>query len=135
MVRASLFLIIAALFIGSGCARLHKVKVGNIDNRIKGKKFNVKVSEVGVNLERTGEALSRFSKNDDFNKGAEYLGMIQMGPKTGNPIYNVSEFLNIHDKIKSKCPSMRITGLTSIREMRNYDFVSGEIVKITGYCK
>ena len=27
-----------------------------------------------------------------------------------------------------------ITGITAIREMRNYSLISGEIIKVTGYC-
>ena len=116
------------------CAKLYKVKVGNIDSSQLKNKFSIKVSEIGVNLERTGDMISRITKKDDAKKLASYVALLQMGPKTGNPIYDDSEFLLIHDKIKEKCPSMRITGLTSVREMRNYDVASGEIVKITGYC-
>lgn len=118
----------------SSCARMHHVKIGNIDNTVRGTKFEIKMNDLGINLERSGRALGAVSKDDNFKKISDIAGLFQMGPKTGNPIYNLNEFSDLNVRLKQKCPSMKITGLTSIREMRNYDVVSGEIVKITGYC-
>ena len=36
--------------------------------------------------------------------------------------------------IYKRCPSGRITGLLAIREMNKYPVVSGEIIKVKGYC-
>ena len=36
--------------------------------------------------------------------------------------------------LKAECPSGKLTGLMSVRESRKYPVISGEIVKVTGYC-
>lgn len=127
-----------ALLSGPGCAILYHVQVGEVDGResMAAIPFEVMVSEVGVNLEEAGKIAraSRSVDGDAAGNAAAIIGLFQMGPRTGNPIYSPKYAEKVIYMIHEKCPNGRVTGLTSIREMRKYPVISGEIVKITGYC-
>ena len=69
-----------------------------------------------------------------MGKIGDIIALFQMGPKTGNPVFNPAYSDNLILKLRTLCPSGRITGLTSIRETNKYPVISGEIVKLTGYC-
>lgn len=122
-----------------GCAQLHHVQVGDIHNApgyVK-KPFDIKISETGVNLEEAGAISKQVLKDkagDNAQAIAGLIGLFQMGPRTGNPVYNKNYAANLVQVIYEKCPSGNVTGLVSIRETRKYPVVSGEIVKVTGYC-
>ena len=121
----------------SSCAVLHHVQVGELDNRGKLRKFDIKVSETGVNLDEARDVANALTRGrhskalDDVNA---IISAFQMGPRTGNIVFNERYAENLLDLLYKECPSGRITGLTSIREMRKYPVISGEIVKVTGYC-
>lgn len=123
----------------SSCAQLHHVQVGEIVSHPEyiHKPFEIKVSETGINL---GEAkdISKVFLNKDRQKDADdiasFIAMFQMGPRTGNPVYVKDYAKNLIQLIYEKCPSGKVTGLMSIRETRKYPVISGEIVKVTGYC-
>jgi len=120
----------------SGCAVLHHVQIGDLDNRGKLRAFDIKVSETGINLDEAaeiGKAVSRKNSQviEDINA---IISLFQMGPRTGNMVFNDKFAEGVIDLIYKECPSGRVTGLTSIREMRKYPVISGEIVKVTGYC-
>ena len=123
-------------FLASGCVTLHRVQIGEIDNRNiwKRKKFEVVVSEVGVNLKVAGRVADRVSRSDKGSRGAKVVSYFQMGPKTGNPVYVKDFARRVYDKVRDACPSGRVTGLESIREKNDYYVGSGESVRITGYC-
>lgn len=124
----------------SGCAILHHAQVGDIDNRkgVAHRPFELKVSETGVNMEEAGDIAKSLSRSKQANKDIEnalgIIGLFQMGPKTGNPVFNDGYAKNIVNDLYRECPSGRITNVVSIREMRKYPVISGEIVKITGTC-
>jgi hypothetical protein len=120
----------------SGCTVLHHAQLGEIDNRDiwNKRKFEIKVSETGVNLKNAGQAIRQLTGSKGAQEGAEYLSWIQMGPKTGNPIYNEGYARKIYEQVRAACPSGKVTGLESVRENRDYQVISGEIVKVTGYC-
>lgn len=122
----------------SGCAVLHHVQVGEIDNRDNKAQipFEVLMSETGVNTQEI-EAMARATNSkggDNVGDAAAILSLFQMGPRTGNLVYNPRYAEKLVYEIHQKCPSGQITGLMSIREMRKYPAISGEIVKVTGYC-
>lgn len=121
-----------------GCAFLHHVQLGDIDNTAKGTPFEVKVSETGIDLQEAkniGKALSRNAKNNKaMDDIAGAIALFQMGPRTGNLVYNPDYARNIGQMILAECPSGRITGITAIRESAKYPVISGEIVRIRGFC-
>ena len=125
------------VFMFSGCAILHHVQVGSIDNRTDKVvliPFEVKMSETGVSTEEAGRIAHAAGGNGDAGKALAFLQMFQIGPRTGNPVYDENYAKKLVYEIHQKCPSGRITGLVSIREMRKYPVISGEIVKVTGFC-
>lgn len=122
------------------CAQLHHVQYGEIESYpgYVYKPFDIKLSETGVSLEEGASLASRLSRNtsdsDAIKSLAVIVSLFQMGPRTGNPVYEKGYAKNLIQILYEKCPSGRVTGLTSIRESRKYPVVSGEIVKVTGYC-
>lgn len=129
-----------ALLLGaSGCAVLHHVQIGEIDNR-GGKKvpFDVMVSETGINLHEAADIARVFSRTRRSDKQLDMVENIvtytQVGTKTGNPVFVEDYARRLNEAVLEKCPSGRITGLISLRETAKYPVVSGEIVRIKGYC-
>ncbi len=130
--------LLALAFLSSSCAVLHHVQVGNIDNRATDVAipFEILMSEMGVSTEEIGalaNAASSSGKSDAGNLAA-IISLFQVGPKTGVQVYNERYAERLVYEIHQKCPTGRVTGLMSIREMRKYPVISGEIVKVTGYC-
>ena len=123
----------------ASCAQLHHVQVGEIENRsgFVQKPFDIKISETGVSIQEAAgvvKVLSSKQTNKEIQQVANIIAMFQMGPRTGNPVYVKDYAKNLIELIYEKCPTGQVTGLTSVRESRKYPVVSGEIVKITGYC-
>lgn len=136
-IQKVLFQAACAVFF-TGCAQLHHAQVGNIDDRSKSTKFEILVSETGVSVEDISnilKATSRNPRNNDGGRIADTIALFQMGPRTGNPVYNQDYAERLVYMIYEKCPSGKVTGLMSIRETRKYPVISGEIVKVTGYCQ
>lgn len=139
MIRKFKFVgVIMLLLLASGCAVLHHAQVGQVDSRDTYAQipFEIKVSEMGVSMgDAYGLARSANTKSgDQLGDAALIISLFQMGPRTGAPIYDQKYAEKIIYQIHEKCPGGRVSGLMSIREMRKYPVISGEIVKITGYC-
>ncbi len=123
----------------SGCAHLHHVQIGQIDNRkaLIDVPFEILMSETGVSTEDVA-AIARATRTNagkDAGNVAAIIGLFQMGPRTGNPVYSERYAEKLVYEIYRKCPSGRVSNLVSIREMRKYPVISGEIVKVTGVCR
>lgn len=133
-------LLVASVFLmQAGCAILHHVQVGQVDSRDANAAwipFEVMVSETGVNTEEIGRyaKAANNGNNNAVSDAAAIIGLFQIGPRTGNLVYNEAYAQKVVYLIHEKCPSGRVTGLMSVREMRKYPAISGEIVKVTGYC-
>ncbi len=131
---------VATSFLASSCAWLHHVQVGDVDSdpNFSLRPFELKVSETGVNFEEAGKIAKALNTSKvgqrDIGNFSAILQLFQMGPRTGNPTFNESFAKNIVNDLYKECPSGRITGVVSIREARKYPVISGEIVKIKGYC-
>ncbi|MEM7179333.1 MAG: hypothetical protein AAF518_00355 [Spirochaetota bacterium] len=128
----------------SNCAALHQFSLGDIDSRhAKLKKFTIMKSELGIEVAKTaGKAGYILKRSGVINKRdakrikalSFILSISNMGPRTGKAIYDETYLDKLAWKIYEKCPSGKITGLTSIRESAKYVVISGEIGKIIGYC-
>lgn len=124
----------------TSCAYLHSAQFGEIDSHTvtHGKKFEILVSELGVNFQEAGNLARAFTADANANKNIkavqDILALFQMGPRTGNPVFNEKYADRIFDVVRDKCPSGNISGLMSVRETSKYPIVSGEIVKVVGYC-
>ena len=125
-----------------GCAALYDVQLGDI-NASQGTltPFVIKVSETGVSIHeaaKIGETFARMSNDRELARTIRGLDTIialfQYGPRTGNLVYSDIYADRIFADLRKQCPSGRITGLVSIRESMKYPVISGEIVKIMGYC-
>lgn len=122
-----------------GCAFVHHVQVGQIDNRNSEAliPFEIMMSEVGISTEEIG-AMAKATKSNGGDKVSDLAAIIslfQFGPRTGNITYNQNYAERMVYEIYQKCPSGKVTGLMSIREMKKYPAISGEIVKVSGYCR
>ena len=131
--------LLLCVFFITGCAQLHHVQVGEIVShpRYVQKPFEIKLSETGVNLQEVSDiakATSSGQGSEDVQNAMAIIGLFQMGPRTGNPVFVKDYAKNLIQLIYEKCPSGKVTGLMSIRETRKYPVISGEIVKVTGYC-
>lgn len=126
-----------ALVLLSGCASLYHVQVGEIDNRLPSTPFEVAVSETTIDLDdvkRASSILLDQKSSREANDALSFVQMFQMGHRTGVPVYNHNYVDDLRARLLEACPTGRITGLTMIREAREYPVIKGEIVKIKGYC-
>jgi len=125
----------AIVWVVQGCTYLHHIQIGDIDNRpgYKLKPFDIKFSETGVSLDDI-KAIAGALGAKDAAQGAEWMKYFQFGPKTGNPVYVENYAEDVIRRLHKQCKSGRITGLRSLRESRKYPVISGEIIKVTGYC-
>jgi len=123
----------------AGCSQLHHVQIGEIDQS-QGSltPFSIRVNELGFNAAETAEIASEVIKSESSSEGLEFVSLIlaisNTGPTTGNPVYNDTYANEVLNKVTKACPSKKITGLTSVREAITAGPVSGEVVRIDGYC-
>lgn len=131
--RLFFYLIIISSYALWGCVELHNVQIGDVMGT--GKKISVEVSDIGVNMEASMKAAGKLSnKNEEASKLNSIISMFQYGPQTGNIIYRPQVWANFSADLLSQCPNGIISGLTSTREFRNFNFVSTETATVTGYC-
>ncbi|MBH25888.1 MAG: hypothetical protein CMH57_15885 [Myxococcales bacterium] len=130
--------LVAALAALAGCAQAHQVQLGEVDSRavVEGRRFEILVSETGVNVQQAAEIGGALvsSQAGNLSTLGDIIAMFQMGPATGNPVFREEYADAVLELIRAECPSGRITGLTSIRESASYPVVSGEVIKVVGYC-
>lgn len=130
-----IFILVASI---PSCAVLHHVQVGDVDNTKSFKKrpFDIKLSETGINIDEAKTIAKSFGgkSGKTASDAASVYQLFTMGPTTGNMIYDEKFGDNLILAIHEQCPSGRVSGLVSIREMNKYPVVSGEIVHVTGYC-
>ena len=133
------FLLLLAIL--PACAVLHHVQVSDMDQRggSGGYPIEIKVSQLGINVDQAGDLIASMSRSakskENAEKMARYIGMFQQGPSTGNKVFSENYAEDLIVRLHQECPSGRLTGLMSIRESKVYPVISEEIVKITGYCK
>jgi hypothetical protein len=130
------------LLASTGCAVMHSTQLGDIDadTVMSSKPFEIKLAAIGVDTEEAVETAAIIAEasggsGDSMRTIGDIIALFQMGPRTGNPVFNVKYSDEVIHQLREECPSGRITGLTMVRETAKYPVVSGEIVKIVGYCQ
>lgn len=128
---------LALLFLVS-CARLDHVQIGDIDqSQGQLQAFTVQVSELGFDAAQLAEiarASSTGRTAEQFQQVRDILALMNMGPRTGNPVYDDSYADQLVEYVFAQCKSGKITGLSSVREAKGFGPVTGEIVRIDGFC-
>ena len=128
------------LSMGSGCAVMHAAQLGEIDSAavLNNQQFEIRVSELGLSLDDAAaiaEAVAeQYGRGEEAGGIGDIIALFQMGPKTGNPVFRENYTDHIGTLLAQECPSGNITGLMAIRETAQYPIVSGEIVRLIGYC-
>ncbi|MCP5325204.1 MAG: hypothetical protein H7A09_02615 [Oceanospirillaceae bacterium] len=133
------WIVLLALVIGSsGCARLDRVQIGDIDqSRGELVEVEVQLSELGLNMAgiaETGRIATRGKASQDFKELRDILALINMGPKTGNPVFDDTYAQRLQEYLLVKCPSGRLTSIRSVREAKGFGPVTGEIVGVKADC-
>jgi hypothetical protein len=133
--------IIFLLLLLPGCAYVHHTQIGDVvsSDKFVSVPIEILVSETGINIQEAGKigkaVIQDRNAGNNVAAVAAIIGLFQMGPTTGNPVYTGDTYADkIYYALYEKCPSGQITGLQSIRETSKYPVVSGEIVKIRGLC-
>jgi hypothetical protein len=128
-----------SLLMLGGCSQLHHVHIGEIDQS-QGKltPFTLKVNELGFDAAKSAKISADVAKSASTSEDLEIVAFIlaisNFGPKTGNPVYNDAYADQVLAEVIRVCPSKKLTGLTSVREATNVGPVSGEVIRINGYC-
>ena len=130
------------LLMSSGCAVMHSTQLGDIDadTVMSSKPFEIKLAAVGFDAQEAAETAAAIAElsgksGDTFSTVGDIIALFQMGPKTGKPVFTEKYSDKIIHELRTTSPSGRITGLTMVRETADYPVVSGEIVKVVGYCQ
>lgn len=132
-------LLLFGVLICSGCARLDHFQISDID-QTHGRltPVSIKVSDTGFDAAATAgiasEVATSESAQDSLGDLAAILALVNMGPRTGNPVYNDHYAEQLLMQLKQQCSSGNITGIRSVREATSYGPVSGEIVRIDADC-
>ncbi|MCL9782297.1 hypothetical protein M9194_12755 [Vibrio sp. S4M6] len=130
--------VISSVFLCS-CSQLYHVQLGEID-QTQGElaPFSVKVNEFGLDVSTTARIGSSVATSEAASENMQDFGeifaLMNLGPTTGNAVWNSHFADKIMQLVKAQCPGQKITGLTSVRESSDYGTISGEIVRVDGYC-
>ena len=134
------WVVLVALWL-PGCAVLHHAQVGEVDSEVvlRGERFEVLVSALGVDVDRAAEVAKAFASTEaakeEIDGVRDAIKSFQMGPKTGNVVFDDTFADGLFEKLRARCPGGRISGLVTTRETADYGMFSGEVVKISGYCQ
>lgn len=130
-------LLLASLLTG-GCARLHTVQIGDIDNTLPpSQPVEVKKSETGLDVaEAAGIARAVGGRGVDraANTAESVWKLITYGPKTGEVVFADDYADQVLLRLQEACPGGVLSDLMTIRESNKYPVVSGEIVRVRAYC-
>ena len=143
------------LIVLSGCASLHHVQIGELDplrsgepgqneaqreskEELKMIRFEVIESGTGFEANEAAGALKSMGGSPGVRRAVgdveSTFEALTYGPRTGSLVFNDRFPDVIPTKIKQACPTGRVTGLMVTRESAKYPVVSGEVVRVTGYC-
>lgn len=143
MKKLILFLPMLSMLVG--CAALYHVQLSDIETTDRGRIIDIKLSETGYDVRGAGQTAGAIARRQHVRRGnqdaanqtagLEFLwSLINYGPRTGISVFTDRYADILLDELIGKCPSGKITGLMSVREAREYAYISGEIVNVRGYC-
>ncbi|MFC3679213.1 hypothetical protein [Bacterioplanoides pacificum] len=131
-------LLIFAAIAMAGCARLDSVQIGSIDQSQGAlTPVSVRLSETGFDAAASaelGRQLSRGQTSQQWKEIRDILALVNMGPRTGNPVYDENYAEQLLSFLRNECPSGELTGIRAIREAKTAGPVSGEIVAVDAFC-
>jgi len=133
------YLLLTPILLLSACARMDHIQIGDIDqSQGQLKPISVKVSENTVNVDAALAVTDAIVKNASGSDEVEALraiwALMNMGPRTGYPVFNDSYAQNVLNQLYEQCQSGKITAIRSIREANDYAIASGEIIRIDADC-
>jgi hypothetical protein len=123
-----------------GCMRLHSVQIGEVSTATvqDGERFEIKLSAVGFSTREMGEiakmAASTKRERDTADSISAIVELFQMGPRTGDTVADPRFSDRLITEVRKRCPSGAVSGLMTVRETADYPGITGEIVKLVGYC-
>lgn len=128
-----------ALLSLTACSQLHHVQISDIDQSQGAlTPISIRVNELGFDASETAQIASDLASSEKDSENlqavATILALMNMGPSTGTPVYNDAYADQIMQQVNAQCPSQKLTGLTSVRESTNVGTVSGEVVRVDGFC-
>ncbi len=130
--------VLLALMSLSSCSQLYHYQLGDIDQSQGGlRAFSVQVNQLGIDVSHAAKLGAELVKGEQRQrlKQVEFLvALTNMGPRTGQPVYDDNYADKIMDYVMGQCPSGKVTGISSYREALSSRVISGEIVSIRGYC-
>ena len=133
-----LFLFAFASWDVTACASLHNYQIDDIDSSQGAlTPFQLQVDETGINVHEAisvGKAVVDEESAKRLNTVDGVISLFQVGPSTGNSTLNDHWADGVLEAVRARCPSGKVTGLTTVRETNKYPVVSGEIVTVKGYC-
>lgn len=124
----------------TSCSVIHQSEIGDQDFTIKNDAvtFEVMVNEVGFSVEEAGalaDAVLRNQHDSEMVRNIKaIISLFQMGPRTGNPVFTDKYADALASKVYEECPNGTIHNLQILRETNKYPVISGEIIRVTGYC-
>ena len=122
-----------------GCARVHHVQIGSIDNTLRGFPIEVVINDVGIDaakVVRQIESIQQIGKKKKNNTVSNIVNLFQTGPKTGAPIYDEHWGEKLLLELHQKCPSAQLKNVHSQRLSTDYGDtgVTKEIVVVKAIC-
>ncbi len=143
-------LLVSLSILVAACARLDHIQIGDIDQSQGAlSPVSVMVSESGIELStiadisgQAGLELLIKGLNLPANQNTKLhsedlstlLSLINLGPRTGNPVYDDRYAEHVLKMLYVQCPSGKLTGIRSIREADSYGPISGEVVRLDAFC-
>ena len=129
-----------SLVTAMACMKMHAIQIGEIEAQSvrDGERFEIKLGALGFSAGELGDlaSLAARSKQDRDAIGliTAIIELTQQGPRTGEPVFDPRFADRLHREILDRCPSGDISGLMTVRESGDYTGITGEIVKVVGFC-
>lgn len=103
------------------------------------KRFEFKLSHTGWDVEQAATLVRLTSGSASVRRGAQAVStawqLLTFGPKTGEVTFADDYADQTFAYLAAACAPGRLGGFVTIRETAKYPVVSGEIVRVVGYCR